>query len=351
MRSHANLRKVIREVGSILRLHLFFLPVWILLSGCNSLAVIPLQVLVPGEISLPLHINKVSFINRAYLPSLMEVDSSPWSPEELFILDTIISYRVFEGIFDALNQSPLFELDKINVFQDRRIDTNQYLAPLNQSQLDVISRRQDTDALISMEHYKVIGEREFGSTDTDFYALLQFISETQWRIYDMVYDTIIDEYTLTDSITWQEFDNTTRGAADKLPLVIDALREAGHHAGFSYGIRISPSWTEEYRYYYTGKGEEMKEAANLAATNRWTQAAGIWHKLSYDDNERLAAMASFNMALVCEMEDLFDPALEWAAKSTLKKSRKFTREYIELLEKRREDQLRLKIQLPAGEQD
>ena len=315
------------------------------------MAEITIQVMEPGKITLPAHINKVSFINRSYLPSLMEADSSPWSPEELFILDTIISYRVFEGIFDALNQSPLFELDKINVFQDRRIDTNQYLAPLNQSQLDVISRRQDTDALISLEHYKVIGDREFGYTDIDFYAFLQLISETQWRIYDMVYDTIIDEYTLTDSITWQEFDNTPRDAADKLPLIIDALREVGHHAGFTYGTRISPSWTEEYRYYYTGKGEEMKEAASLASSNRWTQAAGIWRRLSYLDKVRLAAMASFNMALVCEMEDLFDPALEWAAKSYLKKPSKLTRDYIEKLEKRREDQARLNMQLPSGEQE
>ena len=351
MRRHANLKMKSRNIHSLTGLPVFLVFFWLLVPACTPLAEIGIQVMEPGRITLPAHINKVSFMNRAYLPSLIKGDSTPWSPEELYILDTIISYRIFEGIADALNQSPLFNLETISVLQARRTDTNRYPAPMDQTQLDLISGKQDPDALISLEYYNVLGDRELGYTDIDIYALLQLNSETCWRIYDRVYDTVIDEYMLKDSITWQEFGETPNAAAGKLPLVTDALREAGHHAGFAYGTRISPSWKEEYRYFYRGKGEQMKEAARLASSNRWTQAAGIWRRVSYGDNVRLAAMASFNMALVCEMEDRFDPALEWAAKSNLMKSDKFTREYIEMLKKRREDQERLSIQLPSGEQD
>ena len=338
-----------RKAYGLIRIHLFTFCLWFLVSGCNPLAEITIQVMEPGSVTIPPHINKVSFINRSTQPYLSDLDSVPWTREELYILDTIINYRIFKGIKDALNQSPMFDLGTIYVLQVRRSDTNQSLEPLNSIQLDQVSRHNDPDALISLEYYKVYGNREFAYTDVDITAILEISSETYWRIYDMVLDTILDEHILKDTIIWQEYGVTPEIAYNKLPLVTDALREAGHHSGYAYGTRISPKWVDEYRYYYIGTGKEMREAAVLASTKGLSWASGIWRRLAYGENKRLAAKASFNMALVCEMEDLIDPALEWAAKSYMIKSHSFTHEYIRLLEKRKAEQERLSIQLPVME--
>ena len=320
-----------------------------LFSGCTPLAEVTIQVMEPAQITLPPYIKNVSFINRSYLPSLMEPDTGTWTVEELHILDTIINYRTFEGIAEALNQSPLFDLGSISVLQGRRTDTTNFLSPLNHYQLEMVAKKQDPDALVSLEHYKLEGFRELGYTEVDYTAILRFYSETCWRIYDMAEDTIIDEHMLHDTLIWEEFGESHKTAFNKLPIVTDALREAGHHAGFTYGLRISPSWSNELRYYHIGKRKEMKNAAQEALAEEWDESAEIWRKLAYRKNKRMASLASFNMALVCEMKDLIDAALEWAAKSYLIKKHKFTKEYIELLEMRKADQDKLNVQLPSRE--
>ncbi len=92
----------------------------------------------------------------------------------------------------------------------------------------------------------------------------------------------------------------------------------------------------------------MKEAGKLAAMRDWKGAAEIWKKLAYQENEKVAAKACFNMALVCEIEDLLIPALDWAIKSYLIKQDPDTKEYIDQLKVRYEKQKVIKTQLPAG---
>ena len=321
------------KVSGLLQKLIFLLILWILVVACHPMAEVTIQVIEPGEVTIPPYINEVAFINRSYVPSLVNPDSVTWTNEELYILDTIINYRIFKGLRDALDQSPLFELEELSIIQERQYDTANFLSPLNQKQLNRISRLQDSDALISMEYYKIYGDRLKGFSGIDFTAILHFNSSTYWRIYDLVRDTIIDEYMHRDSVIWQEFGESSEEALGKLPLITDALREAGYHAGYTYGTRISPIWIEESRYYHINGSRKMREAAWLADSGKWNEAAGIWRKVAYEENYKLAAKACLNMALVCEMEDLFEPALEWAAKSYLIREKSLTKEYIELLEK------------------
>jgi len=135
---------------------------------------------------------------------------------------------------------------------------------------------------------------------------------------------------------------------ESLPEFINSLRAASYNAGLRYGQRISPSWFEVPRYYYTSGGEAMREAGKLAASRDWKGAAEIWKKLAYQENEKVAAKACFNMALVCEMEDLLIPSLDWAIKSYFIKQDPNTKEYIDQLKVRYEKQKVIKTQLPAG---
>ena len=93
----------------------------------------------------------------------------------------------------------------------------------------------------------------------------------------------------------------------------------------------------------------MREAAWLAASSRWSDAAEIWHEVADEENDRIGARACFNLALFYETRDLFELALEWAAKSYLIQEKNLTKEYIELLEKRQENSKQLKNQMPASQ--
>jgi len=352
MRCHANLagKKGLFNIPCLLRLFIIPFSFWLLLPGCHPMASVTIEVLEPGEVILPVHINKVAFINQSYIPSLTFPDSIPWVEEnELHILDTIINYRTFSGLGDALRQSPLFDLEAMSILQYRRYDTTNFLSPLNHQQLDRIGRIQNADALISMEYYLLSGNLKTIITEVDFIATYQFNSSTYWRIYDLVRDTIIDEYMHNDSLIWEEIGDTRRMALSKLPLITDALREVGYHAGYTYGIRISPGWIEQNRYYHMKGDMRMREAAWLAASDRWSDAARIWREVADEENDRMGARACFNLALFYETEDLFDIALEWASKSYMIQKKSRTKEYIELLETRQENLKQLKNQLPASQ--
>jgi hypothetical protein len=185
--------------------------------------------------------------------------------------------------------------------------------------------------------------------DFDLVAKRKIISRTIWRIYDLILDTILDEHMLKDTSEWYVFGDDAYYLLQYLPEFNNSIRTASYNAGWKYGQRISPSWFEVPRFYHTSGGKDMRIARKKAASLDWKGASAIWKKLAYQDNEKTAAKACFNMALVCEMEDLLIPALDWAIKSYLIKQDRVTREYIDLLKERYDKQKVIREQLPAEE--
>ncbi|MCK4852932.1 MAG: hypothetical protein KAT31_01690 [Bacteroidales bacterium] len=321
----------------------------LLLIGCTPMAEISIQVMEPADITIPAHVNQVAFVNRSYLPLYDHEDTSSYNRKELYILDTVITNRIFLGLKDGLNESPLFNLDSIHIIQFRRSDTSDFLKPFMKDQLEIIRQSEMAEALISLEYYQL---RDTIGTEVyylDYIAYRQLITQTVWRLYDLTIDSVFDEYILTDTVNWFSIGEDPDFAMSELPEFINSIRTAGYNAGFKYGHRISPAWYDVPRFYHTSGGKAMKEAAKKAASLDWKGASDIWKKLAYQENEKTATRACFNMALVCEMEDLLIPALDWAIKSYLIKQDPVTREYIDLLIDRHEKQKVIKNQLPADE--
>ncbi len=319
----------------------------LLLVGCTPMAEISIQVIEPAKITLPAYVNQIAFINHSYVPKYNPEDTSGLSQKEIYILDTVINNQVFRGLRNGLNESPLFDLDSIHIIQFRRNDTSNFLAPLTGDQIHGIKQSEQAEALISLEYYRIQDTITMDTYQLDLMANRRIISHTVWRIYDLYLDSIFDEYMLKDTTDWFVIGYDTYSIMESLPEFINSLRTASYNAGLRYGQRISPSWFEVPRFYHTSGGEAMREAGKKAASRDWKGAAEIWKKLAYQKNEKTAAKACFNMALVCEMEDLFIPALDWAVKSYLIKQNPVTREYIDQLKVRYIKQKVIKTQLPV----
>ncbi len=335
MRGNANLRNNI------------ILIIVLLLVGCTPMAEISIQVIEPAKITLPAYVNQVAFLNHSYVPKYHNEDTSGLSQKEIYILDTVINNQVFRGLRNGLNESPLFDLDSIHIIQFRRNDTSNFLEPLTGDQIHAIKQSEQAEALISLEYYRIQDTITMDTYQLDLMANRRIISHTVWRIYDLYLDSIFDEYMLKDTTDWFVIGYDTYSIMESLPEFINSLRTASYSAGLRYGQRISPSWFVVPRFYHISGGEAMREAGKKAASRDWKGAAEIWKKLAYQENEKTAAKACFNMALVCEMEDLFIPALDWAVKSYLIKQNPVTREYIDQLKVRYRKQKVIKIQLPV----
>ncbi len=321
----------------------------LLLAGCSPMAEISIQVIEPAKITLPPYVNQVAFANHSYVPKYKDEDTIGLSRKEIYILDTVINNQVFLGLQDGLNESPLFDLDSIHILQFRRSDTIDFLEPFTEDQLRLIKDSEKAEALISLEYYRIKDTLGMFEYFMDFMAYRQMITHMVWRIYDLSRNSVFDEYMQKDTTDWYMLENDTYLAMESLPEFITSLRTASYKAGLKYGERISPTWFEVPRFYYISGGKEMKEAGKLAASSDWKGAADIWKKLAYQENQRTAAKASFNMALVCEIEDLLIPALDWAIKSYFIKQDHVTKEYIDQLKVRYMKQKEVKNQLPLEE--
>ena len=178
-------------------------------------------------------------------------------------------------------------------------------------------------------------------------AYLGLHTITLWRIYDLNKDTVLDEIALHETTDWFAEGETVSSTVDNFPLGSDAIRIAAFNIGVNYGERISPTWHETQRFFYSYGGIDMRKAAKLVISGDWLGAAELWRRLAYGEHKGTAARACFNMALFCEMEDELIHALDWTVKSYTIKQDKLTKEYIDLLKLRYSDRRRLKKQLPA----
>jgi hypothetical protein len=95
----------------------------------------------------------------------------------------------------------------------------------------------------------------------------------------------------------------------------DILKDATKYIAKTFGSKLAPSWMPVERMYYTSGNPTMQMAEKFALQNEWLKAAEIWNRESKNKNKKIAAKATFNMAIACEMEGKFDLAIDWLVKS------------------------------------
>ena len=319
------------------------------------MAEIDIHVIEPAKVTLPLNVQKLAFLNRSFVPQLYHVDSTLWTDQELYILDTIMNMRIFQGLRKSMMESPLFELDTLHLIRVRPYDTTGSMEALTPVQLRKIKEAYPSDAMLSLEYYSfkdsVSVARKYVDYDKTYEAYMGIYTTTIWRIYDLILETLIDVHILRDTANWYAYDENGVYAIKNLPDLADAIRIAAFRVGSIYGERISPGWQQVPRFFYTSGGKGMRKAGKKTASGDWLGAAEIWKTLAYGEKQKTAARACFNMALICEMEDLMVPSLDWANKSYIKRQKSLNKEYIELLQRRSRNRKKLEQQVPSGSGD
>lgn len=299
----------------------------LLLISCTSS--IHVQVLKPADISLPSDIQKFAIGNRS-LPAegkkLGNIIEGVFSGEGIG-LDKRSSGSAVVGLTNGLAQSPRYEVTQINE-QLYGTGTSQMPAPLPWKLVEKHCKENNSDALILLETFDTDSRRDFSSVlrtrkvddkeieYTEHIANLDISVFTGWRIYYPKERLILDNHVFEDHKGFSAAGESQELAIARLPGKEQAAREAGMIAGESYAIRISPMWMDVSRSYYTKGNDKMKEAAQMAKSQDWISAAKIWsHLAQADPEEKIKKRASYNMALVCEIEGKLDLAIDWAKKA------------------------------------
>ncbi len=299
------------------------------LNSCITTSIVPIRVYDPPEVKFPDSTYHITLVNRLNFPTANESYNN-WKKNRIdsLVIYNIAHQKLFEGIKDALYSSEL--IDTVTIVQKTRevkdsLNFDIELKPMNWDTIGAISDINRFDVLISLDgfivkHFYSI-KTAFGIIDRDISALYYKIGKLEvslsalFRIYDPDRKQLMEEYNYSDTIFWESTGLTRFTALRDLPSKYAAIYEAAYWAGFYYGERLIPQWEEVDRFYFIRGHPDLIEAAILAKEEKWLEAAEIWKVLVYGPDTKIASRAALNMALVSEMYDNLDAALNWTKKS------------------------------------
>lgn len=93
------------------------------------------------------------------------------------------------------------------------------------------------------------------------------------------------------------------------------LQTVAEYLGETFTSKFIPSMQLVERTYYRSNNTHMLVAEKHLLEGNWLKAAEIYNPQTNNKNQNIAAKATYNMALICEMEGNLDAATEWLYRS------------------------------------
>lgn len=317
------------------------------LNSCQITSVVPIRVYDPPEVKFPDSACHITLVNRLYVPidNKNDYNRKEESIDQLLV-NNIVNNKLFAGITDALYSSELIDTVTIVIKTEEMKDSLNFdieLEPMNWDTIGAISDRNSSNVVISLDGLVIkslYSSEPAISLGTDINLLFSRIGKLKiylsalFRMYDPGKKHLIEKYYYSDTIFWESTGITTLTALRNLPSKKDAISEAAYWSGFYYGERLIPQWKEVNRFYFIRGHPDLREAAILANEEKWLDAAKIWKDLVYRQDNKTASRAALNMALVSEMYDNLDAALDWAKKSYSLDKKESVEQYLKVLQER-----------------
>ena len=340
----------------------FVATVFILISiwGCNTYN-FTTNILVPADITLPAHIDKVGIMNRS-LPEKSELFHNileGFLTGESVVADREGSLHAIQSTVYNLNNGPRFKATSLEGEDYRGTGTKKFPIPLDWSVVSALCQKYNVDAIACLETFDsdvifVPGSRQktrrkdgVEEKYTEYFCDLRIRVNAGWRVYDHVKKEMIDEKVFYDEKAWTGIGVSPDDALRKLPNKRSAINDAASFAGQMFAFRISPKWMSASRYVYTKpkKEELFKKGKDLAVAQKWKEAAELWSELAKREDKKIAGRACHNMAVASEMEGNLPAAISWAEKAFTDKGLKKSRYYVNILHTRQMEQKKLNEQM------
>lgn len=281
------------------------------LTSCrinNDLTSIQIELLQPVAFVIPENVKTIAIFDRDRhknaSKSLYNFGKGNL-PGDTTLCKFNLSSHCTEGLAGFLEQEAYFQ------------QVNNYSDSIAQSQIadepDLMYRSSglfdmtNTDALIFLDFFQFENEVSifFDGTYRTRAALswtIIYKDDTPSTIYNQI-DTLF-----LNKSQYQDIQHKT-------PNRKVIYQDAANYLGKSFGTKLIPSWKINDRYYYQSRNPEMAQAEKYLKNHDWLKAGEIWNKLSKNKNPEIAAKASYNLALACEMEGKYDLAMDWLSVS------------------------------------
>ena len=264
-----------------------------------------IEIMKPGLFNFPENIKTVALINTV---SNNNDNSFRYDDGQRIERDTTITYRDLSNTcIDALAWALKKEGYFSKVINYRDSLTNISLLNVGPFYPKRLFQKTKSDLCIFLNDF----DFNIAVLNGSDYVVENIVSLSWTIIYKM--DTLAYTYKQRDTLTFTAIDFPS-GLADNMKIRMVA-NNSSTFLGRTFCSKIIPTWIPVDRFYYTSNNRDMLQAEKYAKNNNWLQAAALWNKQTKNKNLRIAAKASYNMALACEMEGNPDAAIDWLIRS------------------------------------
>ncbi|SMG52155.1 hypothetical protein SAMN05661096_03878 [Marivirga sericea] len=334
------------------RYYSFFILIAILFSSCMKS--VSINTLRPADISIPNDIQ-----------SIVLVDRTAYDRDAIGVIEGIITgeginedrdgvMTMFSSLQNSLRISPRFDV----VLASEKLRGQNILGSfpdaLDWRQVDQLTRKYDTDALLAIEIFdsnfivtngkrkntRTIEDKDGNKIEqeyTEFFAEGVGNTRIGIRLYDAKNRTVIDQDIYTENKTWEAAATSLKEALAQLVNKSQATKYLAQAVGTTYASKIAPMPVRISRSYYAKpkKNAYLSKGAREASVNQWESAISTWKMgLRNTSDTKASGRLAYNIAVGYEIiGDLF-LAHEWAGKSYVNYGNKKGRGYASQLNSR-----------------
>ncbi len=306
-----------------------------LLASCSPYGLTKIDLLLPGEVSLPSGIKKISLAmvhNEYTMPAgrFDSIDNLKLDPEFNYYK---LAKDILFGMRDELETSPKF--DTILISKQHNFDLISSGLDYNWTEITRICKKDSTDALILINHIYLIDTLKFIPSDEMCFVEYQLNNHLDYNIFYPKLLLVFGTFTSNHATGASEIGYDCNAALNQLPDGGDMLVQSCYENGQKAVRGLAPFWKDDInRIYYIKGNKFLKEGTFYAKRNMWHEAAEYWRNGMESSKKNITAKAAFNMALVCEIEDRMELANKWIQISDSLKSTNLSKQYRNILDKR-----------------
>lgn len=305
----------------------------VIIHACSVSQDFIIQSLNPAQIKLGQEIDRIELVNNSQKELYTNVPDSLNNEESLKLI-------FLASLQEELKRSPLLSNTTISF-----LEKDSLLLKMSDLNYRVASRKF-LIYIDSIRFQELILTKDLPNKDENMYALATScqLSCKLFRMNDLGME---DYFILHDTVYWTPFIDFYLMQTTTPPAINTKTIDIGTNSALEYAHRLAPYWSNEQRFLFSKGSKTLKTSAYLIMNNQLDSASRFCaSKLENPPSNRLAYLRLLhNYAVVSEMTDHFDEAIEAEEKCLSLKKNAQVKEYLNILRRRKIDKIALDWQL------
>jgi hypothetical protein len=274
-----------------------------------------IETMRPAKVPIAYEQWKVVVLNRIN-PRLIEYENE----KEADVM-TNAAYEAFYGAVDAILDDSTYLLVHTDTTS---FPTQSPGDKLTATQVKQLYRQHPHHLLLALDHFDffMVVESvrdEYGQDFLSSTNYINMVAQSRWTLYDST-GTVLDSVSMiADEIYQPSLDiGGFIGPGPSLTRLAPTIYKLAWYSGYDYWMRLSAQPVSYARPFYSGKN--LKEAAAYMVAEDWEKAISLLKPIAQGEN-REAAKAAYNLAVIYEALSQFKEAKYWAMEAAQKNNR------------------------------